>query len=42
MLNGKSDYLQIMSEDSFSTNIVIVAEEIIVTDSREVAENKDR
>lgn len=32
--NGKSDYLQIMSEDQFSVNIVLISEEIKVEDKR--------
>ena len=32
--NGKADYLQILSEDQFSINIVLVAEKIIIEDKR--------
>lgn len=31
---GDRDYLQIMSEDQFSVNIVLISEEIKVEDSR--------
>ena len=33
--NGKMDYLQIMSEDGFCTNIVLISEKITITDHRE-------
>ncbi len=32
--DGKSDYVQIMSSDMMSLNIVLVASEIVVEDSR--------
>ncbi len=35
--DGQRDYLQIMSADMLSTNIVLVAEEIVVEDHREEA-----
>ena len=31
---GDKDYLQIMSEDMFSVNIVLISEEITVEDER--------
>jgi len=33
--NGLMDYIQIMSDDSVSVNIVLIADKIIVTDHRE-------
>lgn len=33
--NKKMDYLQIMSEDLTSVNIVLIAEKIVVDDKRE-------
>jgi hypothetical protein len=33
--NGKSDYIQVMSEDMFTTNIVLIADEIEVDDQRD-------
>jgi len=32
--NGKQDYIQIMSEDMFTVNIVLISEEVVVEDSR--------
>lgn len=32
--NGKSDYVQIMSKDQFSINIVLIAGKITVEDTR--------
>ena len=32
--NGQQDYVQIMSEDMFSINIVLISEEITVEDKR--------
>jgi len=32
--DGKRDYLQIMSDDAFSVNVVFVAEKIVVKDVR--------
>ena len=36
--DGESDYLQIMSPDMLSINIVLVATEIVVSDTRPDAE----
>lgn len=33
--NGLMDYIQIMSDDSISVNIVLIADSIVVTDHRE-------
>ncbi len=38
---GKSDYIQIMSNDQVSVNIVLVAEEINVTDYRETGKKEE-
>jgi hypothetical protein len=35
--DGKQEYVQIMSEDMFSINVVLIADEIEVRDSREVS-----
>ena len=32
--NGKQDYLQIMSDDMFSVNVVLIADKITVEDKR--------
>ncbi len=39
-MDGLGDYLQIMSPDMVSLNIVLVAAEIIVEDSRPVEETR--
>jgi len=33
--DGQADYLQILSEDQFSLNVVLIAEQIFVRDQRE-------
>ena len=33
--DGKGDYLQVMSDDMLSVNLVLVAQEILITDDRE-------
>lgn len=33
--NGKHDYMQIMSDDQFSVNIVLVVDEVKVNDHRQ-------
>jgi hypothetical protein len=33
--NGKQDYLQVMSDDAVSVNVVLVADEVKVNDVRE-------
>ena len=38
--NGVMDYIQIMSDDTVSVNIVLVAEEIKVADHRSRGEKK--
>ncbi len=38
--NGKHDYLQIISNDQFSVNIVLIAEKITVEDCREQPKRK--
>jgi len=36
--DGERDYIQIMSDDAMSVNVVLVADEIKVQDAREAAE----
>ena len=37
---GEHDYLQILSEDQFALNIVLIAGKIVVSDRREKAEDR--
>ncbi len=39
--NGDKDYLQIMSDDMFSTNIVLIADKITIEDARPKEEGKE-
>lgn len=39
---GDSDYIQIMSEDSVTINVVFVAAKIIVEDTRPQLQERDR
>lgn len=39
--DGKFDYVQIMSGDQFSINLVLIAGEIVVKDARPPVEGKD-
>ncbi len=36
--DGSREYVQIMSKDSFSVNVVVIADTIVVEDHREAAD----
>ncbi len=40
--NGMADYIQVISEDHTSINVVIIAEEIVVVDYRNIKKKEKK